>query len=68
MATHSSILALRIPRTEKPGGLQSWGRKELAKTEHMAHITLHIMCMSKLPVTMWVRERAHGSGTKQHLF
>ena len=25
MATHSSILAWRIPRTEKPGGLQSMG-------------------------------------------
>ena len=25
MATHSSILAWRIPRTEKPGGLQSIG-------------------------------------------
>ena len=25
MATHSSILALRIPRTEEPGGLQSMG-------------------------------------------
>ena len=25
MATHSSILAWRIPRTEKPGGLQSAG-------------------------------------------
>ena len=24
MATHSSILAWRIPWTEKPGGLQSW--------------------------------------------
>ena len=23
MATHSSILAVKIPRTEKPGGLQS---------------------------------------------
>ena len=29
MATHSSILAWRIPWTEGPGGLQSWGRKEL---------------------------------------
>ena len=27
MATHSSILAWRIPWTEKPGGLQSWSRK-----------------------------------------
>ena len=28
MATHSNILAWRIPWTEEPGGLQSWGRKE----------------------------------------
>ena len=31
MIIHSSILAWRIPGTEKPGGLQSW---ELQKTEH----------------------------------
>ena len=29
MATHSSILALEIPWTEKPGGLQSVGSQEL---------------------------------------
>ena len=28
MATHSSILAWRIPRVEKPGGLQSMGSQE----------------------------------------
>ena len=33
MATHSSILAWRIPWTEKPGRLQSWGHKELEMTE-----------------------------------
>ena len=27
MATHSTILAWRIPRTEEPGGLQSMGSK-----------------------------------------
>ena len=27
-ATHSSILAWRIPWTEEPGGLQPWGCKE----------------------------------------
>ena len=27
MATHASILAWRIPWTEKPGGLESMGRK-----------------------------------------
>ena len=28
MATHSSILAWRIPGTEEPGGLQSMGSQE----------------------------------------
>ena len=38
MATHSSILAWRIPWTEEPGGLQSMGpqrvRHDLKATEH----------------------------------
>ena len=35
MATHSSILALRIPGAEKPGRLYSpWGHKESDKTEN----------------------------------
>ena len=29
MATHSLILAWRIPRTEKPGGLQSMGSERV---------------------------------------
>ena len=29
MATHSSILACRIPWTEKPGGLQSMGSQRV---------------------------------------
>ena len=29
MATHSSILAWRIPRTEEPGGLQSLGSQRV---------------------------------------
>ena len=32
-ATHSSILAWRIPWAEKPGGLQSMGSKELDTTK-----------------------------------
>ena len=35
MATHSSILAWRIPWTEEPGGLQSMGRKESDTTEQL---------------------------------
>ena len=29
MATHSTILAWRIPRTEEPGGLQSMGSQRV---------------------------------------
>ena len=35
MATHSSILAWRIPRTEEPGRLQPMGSEELDTTERL---------------------------------
>ena len=41
MATHSSILAWRIPWTEELGGLQSTGRKESDTTERL-HLHLHL--------------------------
>ena len=34
MATHSSILAWKIPWTEEPGGLKSMGSEESDPTEH----------------------------------
>ena len=34
MATHSSILAWRIPWTEEPGGLQSLGSQRVEHKEH----------------------------------
>ena len=37
MATHSSILAWRIPWTEEPGGLQSMESQELDTTERLNH-------------------------------
>ena len=37
MATHSSIRAQRIPWTEEPGRLQSWGCKESDTTGTLAH-------------------------------
>ena len=41
MATHSSILAWRIPWAEESGGLQSIGRKMLDTTKHSrAHSNL----------------------------
>ena len=42
MATHSSIIAWHIPRTEEPGGLQSIGL-QLDRTQHLLtciHYTL----------------------------
>ena len=42
MATHSSILAWRIPWTEVPGGLHSvWGHRESDMTEATQHIHWH---------------------------
>ena len=35
MATHSSILAWRIPWTQEPGGHSSQGHKELDTTEQL---------------------------------
>ena len=34
MATHSSVLAWRIPWTEEPDGLQSMGSQRVNMTEH----------------------------------
>ena len=52
MATHSSILAGKIPRTEEPGGLQSIGLQRVRhtdtaqqpNTEHYLDLMLHIQC------------------------
>ena len=45
MATHSSILAWKMPRTEEPGGLQSMGsplhRKESDVTERLTRWELN---------------------------
>ena len=41
MATHSSILAWKIPWTEDPGGLQSMGSQELDTTDRLS--TCHVL-------------------------
>ena len=64
MATHSSIPAWRIPRTEEPGGLQSTGsqrvRHDLATNTHTYHrkaglkLSVHkIKIMTSGPITSW---------------
>ena len=50
-ATHSSILAWRIPWTEDPGGLQSMGRKKSDMTE-----VTRQACMHSLTKKEWTTE------------
>ena len=47
MATHSSILAWRIPWTEEPGGLQSLGQKELDMTERLSTHSLSSLTLQE---------------------
>ena len=42
MATHSNILAWKIPWTEEPGGLQSMDHQEPDMTE--PHTDIHLVC------------------------
>ena len=45
MATHSSILAWKIPWTEEPGSYSPWGHKESDMTKHACmhtHTHTHI--------------------------
>jgi len=46
MATHSNILARRIPRTEAPGGLyiySPWDHEELDTTEQLTQTQIKII-------------------------
>ena len=36
MEIHPTVLAWRIPWTEEPGGLHSWGRRESDMTERIS--------------------------------
>ena len=56
-ASHSSILAWRIPRTEVPGGLNPWGHKESDMTEDMTDVTSRHTYQAYQPlnnVTNWI--------------
>ena len=59
MATHSAILAWRVPWTEEPGGCSPWGHKESDTTDHtkgMSHLSINdtqrpISCLQELPAS-----------------
>ena len=48
MATHSSILAERIPRTEEPGGLQSMGSHRVRQDLVIRDEHFHFLLLSGL--------------------
>ena len=52
MATHSSVLAWRIPWTEEPDGLQSVGHKESDTTEQWTLCCAVLCCC---PVAQFVQ-------------
>ena len=59
MATHSSIRAWKIPWTEKSGGLQSMGHKELDMTEHIWNIFYMVIISSSEASTTGSRHYLH---------
>ena len=46
MATHSNVLAWRIPWAEEPGGCSPWGRKESDMTERL-HFHFSLSCIGE---------------------
>ena len=51
MATHSSILARKIPWTEEPHGLRPWGRKEWDTTKQLSMYSFAVRTMLFSTVT-----------------
>ena len=59
MATHSSILAWRIPWTEEPGGIRSMGSQRVGHdwaTEHVHTLLIYNCCVGFRCTTKWFRD------------
>ena len=64
MATHSSILTWRIPRTEEPGGLQSTGLQRVGQTVtslSFIHLSSNPILITSLSII------SSGSNSSPHL-
>ena len=64
MATHSSILAWRIPWKAEPGGLQSMGGKESDTTERL--MTLRMCKRQRLATEECCRKTKHAIKNKSY--
>ena len=63
MATHSSILAWRIPWTEEPGGLQSRGHKESDTTERLSRTSEQDLWARKGCAALFCHQEGWRSGS-----
>ena len=59
MATHSSVLAWRIPGTGEPGGQQFIGHKELDTTEVTEHTCIYVHTNIHTHIYMYILEYIH---------
>ena len=66
MATHSSILAWRIPGTGEPGGLLSMGRTELDMTEVTQQQEEHLLHEGKLSTWKILERDESGNNVWYH--
>ena len=53
MATHSSVLAWRIPGTGEPGGYLLWGRTESDTTEGLSSSSSEMYCCCLVAKSRW---------------
>ena len=72
MATHSSILAWEIPRTEEPGGLQSMGSQRIrydwmTKQQWLRRVFANEGYGGRSYGRGWMGERGLSNQRKQHL-
>ena len=67
MASHSSILAWRIPWTEEPGRLQSMGSQRIRHNRVTAHMTQISLCRLNLSLSLWLKiiSQQHSAGLGQ---
>ena len=75
MATHSSILAWRIPQTEEPSGYSSWGHKESDMTEQLtlfrvtyAFRSIHAVANGRISSSLWLKSSLLCKNKLQHLY
>ena len=66
MATHSSILAWKIPWTEEPGGYSPWGHKESDTTERFHFHILTYICICNIYVSLQLIHNVVQQKRKQH--